>query len=205
MNILHLDSSILGAQSVSRQLSQQVVTRLTQDHANAKVVYRDLVANPINHLDLGALSASQMPADQLSAEQQTQRALTETLLDELFAADVIVIGMPFYNFGMPSQLKTWIDHITVAGRTFSYTESGPIGLVTGKKVILVSSRGGVYSNSQTPGLDYHESHLHAVFSLLGLDNITNIRAEGLKMGDDFKDKALTSASEKIDQLSLAAV
>lgn len=204
MNILHLDSSIMGDHSVSRQLSRQVVTRLSQQHDGALVTYRDLAANPIPHLDMVALSAGQVPVDQRNADQTAQFELTETLLDELFGADAIVIGLPFYNFGMPSQLKAWIDHITVAGRTFSYTETGPVGLIADKKVILVSSRGGVRGEGLVTGMDYHESQVHAVFSLLGVTDITTVRAEGVKMGDEFKTQALAVANQQINQLNINA-
>lgn len=204
MNILHLDSSILGEQSVSRQLSRQVVARLQSEHKNAQVVYRDLVSTPIDHLDMAALSAAQVPADQRSVEQAAQFKLTETLLDELFSADVIVIGLPFYNFGMPSQLKAWIDRIAQSGRTFRYTENGPEGLVTGKKVILASSRGGVYSEGPAAGMEHQESHLAAVFGLLGLTDVVTVRAEGVNMGEAFKTQALNAASEQISQLSIQA-
>ncbi|MDB2448763.1 FMN-dependent NADH-azoreductase [bacterium] len=204
MNILHLDSSILGGQSVSRQLSAQVVARLTSHNPGAQVVHRDLAAEPIAHLDMTALSAAQVPAEQRSAAQTAQFELTETLLNELFAADVIVIGLPFYNFGMPSQLKAWIDRIAQAGRTFRYTENGPEGLVTGKKVILASSRGGVYSEGPAAAMEHQESHLAAVFGLLGLSDVVTVRAEGVNMGDDFKTQALAAAGEQINRLTVAA-
>ncbi|PTY37985.1 FMN-dependent NADH-azoreductase [Saccharospirillum sp. MSK14-1] len=204
MNILHLDSSILGDQSVSRQLSRQVVERLRQQHEAAQVTYRDLVANAIPHLDMASLSAGQVPADQRNTDQSAQFELTETLLNELFSADVIVIGLPFYNFGMPSQLKAWIDRIAQSGRTFRYTENGPEGLVTGKKVILASSRGGVYSQGPASAMEHQESHLTSVFGLLGLSDVVTVRAEGVNMGDDFKNQALAAAGEQIDRLTVAA-
>ncbi|WP_108124041.1 FMN-dependent NADH-azoreductase [Saccharospirillum mangrovi] len=204
MNILHLDSSILGGLSVSRQLSAQVVARLAAQNPGAQIVHRDLVAEPIAHLDMTALSATQVPADQHSPEQAAQFALTETLLNELFAADVIVIGLPFYNFGMPTQLKAWIDRIAVSGRTFRYTESGPEGLVTGKKVILASSRGGVYSEGPRVAMEHQESHLATVFGLLGLTDVSTVRAEGVNMGEEFKNQALAAAGEQIDRLTVAA-
>lgn len=200
MNILHLDSSILGKQSVSRELSAQIVASLTAENPNASVTHRDLAAEPIDHLSIDALSAAQLEAEQRSPAQRDAFALNETLLAELFAADVLVVGLPLYNLGIPSQLKAWIDRVAQSGRTFRYTDQGPEGLVTGKRVILASARGGVYSQGPAANMEHQESHLLAVFGLLGLTDVEVVRAEGVNMGEEYKAQALDGAHERIAAL-----
>jgi FMN-dependent NADH-azoreductase len=145
MIVLHIDSSASGYASVSRQLSAAAVETLRAGHENVQVKYRDLAANPPAHLSselLGALRPlpgnPSAPAAHIAAELE----LTETLIDELLQADVLVLGVPMYNFSIPSPLKAWIDRVAQPGRTFSYTEKGPVGLTRGKKALIISSRGG---------------------------------------------------------------
>lgn len=201
MNILHLDSSALGDASVSRRLTARVVADVTAAAPGATVVRRDLAAEPIGHLSgavLGAMRAD--PAD-LDPASAVERTLTDTLIAELLAADLIVIGAPMYNFGIPTQLKSWIDRVAVAGRTFRYTESGPEGLAGGRKVVIASSRGSIYQDEAlNTALDHQEAHLRAVFGLIGITDVTVIRAEGIGLGPDARTKAIESAEARIDGL-----
>jgi FMN-dependent NADH-azoreductase len=196
MQLLHVDSSILGEGSVSRALSAQVVARWRERAPGLKVVYRDLAASPLDHVSLEWIGARATPAEARTPEQQ--RAATEEVIDEFLAADIVVIGAPMYNFGIPSQLKAWIDRLAVAGRTFKYTAEGPIGLAGGKKVIVVSSRGGIYSaGSPTAGFDFQEPYLRALFGFLGITDVEFIRAEGVAVSPVQKVRALAAARQAI--------
>jgi FMN-dependent NADH-azoreductase len=198
MKLLHLDSSILGDNSVSRQLSASIVSKLKQQHAGIDVNYRDLAANPISHLS-GILLA---PPEARNAEQQTEFEDGAKALEDFLASDIIVIGAPMYNFSVPSQLKAWIDRVSVAGKTFKYGANGPEGLAGGKKLIIASSRGGVYSQgSPAEAVDHQEKYLHAVFSFLGITDISFIRAEGVAMGPDVRQKAMDDADQEITKLA----
>lgn len=194
MKLLHIDSSILGQASVSRELSAQAVATFRARDPGLTVTRLDLAATPIGHLTAEHLAAAQgAPVDDaLKADVEIgQRAL-----DEFIAADIVVIGAPMYNFSIPSQLKAWIDRISVVGKTFGYGENGPVGLCGGKKLVVVSSRGGVYSEgSPMSAVDHQETYLKAAFGLLGIKEITFIRAEGVAMGDDLRNGALASAKQ----------
>ncbi|WP_241300182.1 FMN-dependent NADH-azoreductase [Burkholderia stabilis] len=194
MKLLHIDSSILGQASVSRELSAQAVATFRARDPGLTVTRLDLAATPIGHLTAEHLAAAQgAPVDDaLKADVEIgQRAL-----DEFIAADIVVIGAPMYNFSIPSQLKAWIDRISVVGKTFGYGENGPVGLCGGKKLVVVSSRGGVYSEgSPMAAVDHQETYLKAAFGLLGIKEITFIRAEGMAMGDDLRNGALASAKQ----------
>src|ERR1700722_1295300 len=178
MRLLHVDSSILGSNSVSRMLSAEIVTAERHRHHGLHVVYRDLAAEPLQHITGEHLAAGQAGQGELPAALQHDLAQGDAALDEFLAADIVVIGVPMYNFGVPSQLKAWIDRLAVKGKTFTYTEHGPQGLAGGKKVLIASSRGGLYG-ADTPGalLDHQETYLRAVFGFLGITDITFIRAE----------------------------
>ncbi len=143
------------------------------------------------------------PKDGLNAVQQAELERTETFLAEFMAADVLVIGVPQYNFSIPSQLKAWIDRIAQAGRTFRYTANGPEGLAVGKRVIVVSSRGGVRQDANT--LDLHEVTIDAVLRFLGITDISIVRAHGLAMGPDAREAGLTTARSQIAALNDAAL
>ncbi|NCT67224.1 MAG: FMN-dependent NADH-azoreductase [Rhodanobacteraceae bacterium] len=186
MKILHLDSSALGARSVSRELSQAIVAAWRRLRPDATVSYRDLAANPLPHWTPVADAAD--PAARLASE----------VLDEFLAADVVVIGAPMYNFSIPSTLKAWIDRIAVAGKTFRYTATGPEGLAGDKRVIVASARGGYYG-AGTPGAaaDYQEAYLRQVFGFLGIDQVTFVRAEGVNIGPEQREQALAAAHATI--------
>ena len=203
--ILHVDSSPLGTASVTRQLTASIVEALVKAEPAATVVTRDVAANPPAHLDGELLQVVKLGAvEGLSPRQSEELALTNTLLDEFLAADVVVIGAPMYNFAIPTQLKAWIDRLAQAGRTFRYTENGPVGLAGGKKVVIASSRGGVYSTSDTMrALDHQESFLRTVLGFMGVTDVTVIRAEGVGMGPEARAKALDAAGREIEELFVA--
>jgi FMN-dependent NADH-azoreductase len=201
MNILQIDSGLFTGQSVSRELTRQIVERLQQQHADASVTYRDLIANPVNHLDAEILLAGGADAAQRNARQQAELATTETLLEEVFAADVLVLGAPLYNFSIPTQLKAWVDRIAQAGRTFRYTENGPEGLLKGKRAIIASARGGVYSEGAAAAMEHQESYLKVLLGFIGITDVTIIRAEGVNMGDEKRAQAMSGASAEIAELA----
>ncbi|MED5613046.1 FMN-dependent NADH-azoreductase [Janthinobacterium sp. P210005] len=190
MNILHIDSSILGEQSLSRQLSAAIVARLQAAAPGAVAQYRDLAAQP-----LPQFTAAPGAAD---------AAALSGALEQVLAADVIVIGAPMYNFAIPSQLKSWLDALAVPGKTFQYGANGPEGLLGSKRVIIASTRGGYYG-ADTPmaALEHQESHLRAFFGFLGVTQIDIVRAEGVKVSDDARAQALTAAFEQIGALQAA--
>lgn len=213
MNILHIDSSILGAESASRQLSAAVVAALRAG-ADHHVVYRDLDAAPLPHLN-GALLAQLRGAadaaisDAASEAQATlarEAALSGTLVDELLAADVVVIGAPMYNFSVPSTLKAWIDRVAQPGRTFSYGENGPKGLLGGRRVIVVSARGGAMAGTPyEAAMDHQEAYMKAVFGLLGIADVEIVRAENLARGPFARGAAMETALAQAGALATAAV
>jgi FMN-dependent NADH-azoreductase len=205
MKLLHLDASVLNDNSASRALTAKVVSQMRAQHGDLQVTYRDLAQDAPAHLSAEILATRFIPAEQWNPLQQQEAALTETLLTELLEADIIVVGAPMYNFSIPTQLRAWIDRIAQAGRTFRYTENGPVGMVSGKKVIIGSSRGGAYSTSEhMRTLDFQEDYLKTVFSFLGITDITIVRAEGLSMGPEVKAKAMNDAEAQIGGLKLAA-
>ncbi|MBC5785484.1 NAD(P)H-dependent oxidoreductase [Ramlibacter sp. USB13] len=199
MKLLHIDSSPLGAQSVSRELTRRVVAEWKANHAGTTVEYLDLAADAPSHLDIDSLGFRLgLDADSLTDAQKRENALTERLLNQFLAADVVVVGAPMYNFSIPSQLKAWIDRIAQAGRTFKYTEQGPVGLAGGKTVIVASSRGGAYAgNPALAFLDHQESYLKAIFGFFGITDVRFVRAEGVAMGEAAKAQALAAADAEI--------
>lgn len=204
MKLLHIDSSILSDNSVTRQLSQSVADEWRQRYPNIDVTHRDLAVNAPGHLSAEVLGARQMPPGQRSPVQRAEAALSEELLAEFLAADVIVLGAPMYNFSIPSQLKAWLDRVLVAGRTFKYTESGPVGLAGGKQVVIVSARGGVYSEGPAQVMDHQESYLKAALGLAGITDVTVIRAEGVNLGKQQREQAIASAQHQVRMLLKAA-
>ncbi len=185
MQLLHVDSSILGSNSASRLLTAEVVEAERRRVPGLKVVYRDLAAEPLGHISGGHLGAAQGADVELPPALERDVALGQAALAEFLASDIVVVGAPMYNFTIPSQLKSWIDRITVAGQTFRYGPQGVEGLAGGKKVVIVSTRGGLYG-AATPGasLDHQEPYLRNLFRFLGITDITVVRAEGLAVGDN---------------------
>jgi FMN-dependent NADH-azoreductase len=199
MNLLHIDSSPLGGQSVSRELTRRTVAQWVASHPGTEVQYLDLAADAPAHLDIDSLGYRLgLEADQLTPAQKRENAVTDRLLNQFLAADVVVVGAPMYNFSIPTQLKAWLDRIAQAGRTFRYTAAGPEGLAGGKTVIVASSRGGAYAGDPSLAfLDHQESYLKAIFGFFGITDVRFVRAEGVAMGDDAKAAALARADGEI--------
>ncbi|MFV3333099.1 FMN-dependent NADH-azoreductase [Pseudomonas sp. NY15437] len=202
MKLLHIDSSILGDNSASRQLSAELVAAWAAAEPGVEVTYRDLAADAISHLSSASLVAAGTPAELRDAAQKHEAALGEQSIEEFLGADAIVIGAPMYNFSIPSQLKAWIDRIAVAGKTFRYTENGPEGLAGGKKVIIVSTAGGIHAGQPT-GIA-HENYLELVLNFLGITDIEVVRAEGLAYGDEPRRNAIAGAQASIASQFAAA-
>ena len=201
MKLLHVDSSILGSNSVSRTLSAAIVAAERQRHAGLDVSYRDLGAAPVAHLSGDHLAAFQGAAPEAVTLQQ-DLAAGMAALDEFLAADIVVVGAPMYNFGIPSQLKAWIDRLAVAGKTFRYTEKGPEGLAGGKIVLVASARGGFYgADAPAAFLDHQETYLRGVFGFFGITDVTFIRAEGIAVGADQRQAAIAAAQAEIAKLA----
>ncbi len=204
MNLLHIDASILGEASVSRTLSAAAVQRVAAEHPGLNIVRRDLASAPIAHLT-GAHLAASAPGVEVSPQVRAEVEDGARALEEFLAADVVVIGAPMYNFGVPSQLKAWIDRIAVAGKTFKYGEDGrPVGLAGGKRVVVALSRGGYYG-PETPmaTAEHAESYLRAVFAFMGVTDLEIIRAEGVAVGPDVRAKAIEQALGDVRRLEAA--
>lgn len=194
MKILHIDSSIMGSNSITRRLSSTFVAHLQDSHRETHVEYRDLVDDELKHLT-GPIAAGfrQTEINDFTEATLQEHQLSETLVMEFLASDVLVIGAPMYNFNVSSQLKAWLDRIAQVGRTFKYTDQGPVGLSGGKRVIVVSARGGFYSEGPLQKMDFQESYLRAFFGFLGISDIHFIRAEGVSRGQQLRDQGVEKA------------
>jgi FMN-dependent NADH-azoreductase len=201
--ILHINSSVRNTGSISRQLAAEFLSKWQDVQPADVIVERDLAANPVPHLTEQMMGAFFTPAEQRSPEQTQTVQLSDDLVAELLSADTIVLGAPMYNFSVSSTLKAWIDHVARAGLTFKYTETGPVGMVQGKKVYIFTSRGGVYSQGPAKSMDFHETYLRAVLGFIGLTDITFIHTEGLAMGDAAVADALTQTRQAIGELVAA--
>ncbi|WP_027711160.1 FMN-dependent NADH-azoreductase [Dickeya chrysanthemi] len=201
MNILHIDSSILADSSVTRRLSAEVIEQLVKQYPDAALSYRDVVNDEIRHLT-GAIVAGFRQIDSAPADSETLREhrVSEQLVSEFLANDVIVIGAPMYNFSVSSQLKAWLDRIAQAGRTFKYTENGPVGLSGGRTIIIVSARGGFYTEQPFAGMDFQERYLQAFFRFLGITDVYFIRAEGASKGDEIRSREIKNAQSSIQSM-----
>ena len=195
MNILQINSSARSNGSESTRLADDIVARLTAANPAAQVLRRDLAAQPHPVLDEPALQALFTPADQRTAEQAARVALDDALIAQVQAADVIVIGAPTYNYGITVQLKSWFDAIARAGVTFKYGATGPVGLLTGKKVYVTLSRGGIHRGSP---FDTQVAHLNVFLNFVGLSDVQFVYAEGLNMGPEAVAKAQAEAAQQID-------
>ena len=201
MQLLHLDSSALGAASVSRQLTAEIVARQKALHLDIRVTYRDLAADPALHLT-GAHMAARMGATSDDATINADLVKGNAYMDELLAADVLVIGAPMYNLSIPTPLKAWIDRVAVAGKTFQYTATGPQGLLKGKTAFIASARGGVYSaGSPAAALEHQESYLIGLLAFLGVTDVKVVRAEGIAFGPQAKDAAIAKALQDIEAIA----
>jgi FMN-dependent NADH-azoreductase len=193
MKLLHLDASILGANSASRQLSAAIVARLRQADPATAVTYRDLAVAPLAHLSADHVAAAMGAVPEAPAVQQ-ELADSQAVLREFMDADTVVIGAPMYNFTIPSQLKAWIDRIVVKGQTFAYGETGPRGLAGSKRVIIAISRGGFYgAGAPAAALEHLETYLRGVFGFIGVTSPEIIVAEGLQVGPEQREKAMQGA------------
>jgi FMN-dependent NADH-azoreductase len=203
MKLLHIDSSVLGPHSVSRQVSAAIVERLKTATPSLEVAYRDLTAAPFAHLSGSHLAAARGAT---TAEAQLQQDLVagEAALEEFLSADIVVLGAPMYNFTIPSQLKAWIDRVVVAGKTFTYGANGPQGLAGNKRVIVAISRGGFYG-ADTPmaALEHLETYLRSVFGFIGVTRLEFISADGIQVGPEHREKALAGALEAATNLHAA--
>jgi FMN-dependent NADH-azoreductase len=199
MQLLHIDSSILGDASITRQLTASAVEAWRAAHPNTQVQYLDLAAQAPAHFGADAMGFRLGLTDaSLSDAQKRENAVTEAYLAQFLAADVVVIGAPLYNFTVPTQLKAWIDRLAQPGRTFRYTAAGPEGLAKGKTVIVVLGRGGVYSTSeQGRALEHQESYLQTVLGFFGVTDVRFVRAEGIAMGTEARAKALAQGEADI--------
>lgn len=202
MKLLHIDSSILGDNSASRQLSQRVVQAWKAAEPQAEITYRDLASDAISHFSAATLVAAGTSAELRDAAQQHEANLGAQALAEFLAADAVVIAAPMYNFTIPTQLKAWIDRIAVAGQTFRYTEAGPEGLCGNKKVIVVSTSGGLHAGQAT-GVA-HEDYLKVMLGFMGITDVEFVRAHGLAYGDEVRNKAMNDAKAQISEQLFAA-
>ena len=189
MNLLHIDSSILGADSISRELTARIVNRFRSEMPGLNVSYRDLAANPLEHLQAAEL------ATLTGGEDVTQ----------FLAADVVVMGAPMYNFTISSQLKAWIDRVIVAGKTFVYTQTGAAGLAGGKRMIVAMTRGGMYAGDSPYAFAEHaQSYIQAIFGFIGVRDIEFIVAEGIRVSPEIREAAVTAAQSAAAGLHLDA-
>src|SRR5246127_1583845 len=202
MKLLHIDSSVLGPHSVSRQVSAAIVDRLRKETPGLDITYRDLCLTPLAHLSGSHLAAAQGAAPE--AALQADLAAGQAVLAEFLAADIVVLGAPMYNFTIPSQLKAWIDRIVVAGKTFKYGANGPQGLAGNKRVVVAISRGGFYgAGTPTAALEHLESYLRGVFGFIGVSELEFISADGVQAGPEHREKALAGALEAATNLRAA--
>jgi FMN-dependent NADH-azoreductase len=200
--VLVLNSSITGAYSASRPLVEETVANLRAKDPDLRVVTRDLAVTPVPHLTpatVGAIGKDEPATDDAIAA----RALSDELVAELQGADTIIIGAPMYNFGIPSTLKTWFDYVIRAGVTFRYSEAGAEGLVTGKRAVVVLTRGGLYSEGPAQALDSQEPHLRTLLGFIGITDVTFVRAERLLFGPEPREQALAAARAEIGRYAPA--
>jgi FMN-dependent NADH-azoreductase len=195
MNILHIASSARGSESYSNRVAANVLDELRSRNPASHVVTRDLARDPLPHIDEDFITATRSPSGPQTDKQRGLLALSDALVDELLAADVVVIATPMINFTVPTNLKAWVDYVARAGRTFSYSEAGPKGLVTGKHVILVAAKGGVYAAN--PALDFQVPYLKGVLAFLGMTDVEVLDVEGTAYGPDVAEKAVAAASVKL--------
>jgi FMN-dependent NADH-azoreductase len=199
MTLLQINASIFSSQGQSTRLADEFVAAWRASNPGAKVVVRSLAESTVPHLDAERFGAFLAKAGERSSEQQDVVDYSDALIDELKRADVLVLGLPMYNFGVPSTLKAYIDHIARAGATFKYTDKGPVGLLTGKKAYVFATRGGLYAG--TP-LDTQTAYVRDMLRFLGIDDVEFVYAEGLAIGAERKAAALSEAQRAIERLVL---
>lgn len=196
--LLLIESSVRQRDSVSRQLSEEFVAQWRQANPGGRVLSRDLAREPLPHLDADLLGGWMKPAAEQSAAEQAALVRSDQLIEELLAADVLVLGAPMYNFAIPSTLKAWLDHVLRAGVTFKYTEQGPRGLLQGKRAYVLTARGGVYAGGP---LDQQEPYLRQALGFIGIDDVQFVHAEGLNMGGDSAAQGLARARARLAEIA----
>ena len=199
--ILKLTTSMHGDDASSTRLANEFTAQLRASRPHAKLIVRDLSSAPVPHLTAERFAAFTSKAAERTVAQQAVVAYSDALIDELTRADTLVIGVPMYNFGIPSTLKAYFDHVARAGVTFKYTEKGPVGLLTGKKAVVFATRGGIYAG--TPR-DTQSQYLRDFLAFLGITDVEFVYAEGMAMGAETRAKALAAASASLDSLAQAA-
>jgi FMN-dependent NADH-azoreductase len=198
MKVLHIESSIFADAGVSSQLSRELIDRLKQQHPGLEVIEKRFAEQPVPYFDSQVLQALTTEPDQRSTEQQQIVEFADRQIAELQQADILVIGMPMYNFGVPSMLKSWFDFVARAGVTFRYTEQGPEGLLKGKKAYLIATRGGKYQGTEA---DSQTPFVTTFLKFLGINDIHIIYAEGLNMGEHQREAAIKQARQSIEQIA----
>ena len=197
-NVLIIESSARQQGSFSRQLTRQFINQWQAARPADQVTVRDVALNPVPHLDANLLGGWMKPEAQRSADEQASLKRSDELTDEVLGADVLVLAAPMYNFAIPSTLKAWLDHVLRAGVTFKYTETGPQGLLTGKKAYVLTARGGLYAGSTS---DHQEPYLRQVMAFVGIHDVTFIHAEGMNLGGDFQEKGLNQAKARLSAIA----
>lgn len=192
INVLNITSSIFGDSGVSSQLNTYTIEQLKTHFNDATIVHRDLGIEELPHFN----------AQTIAAIGNNEAELADSLIKELQTADLVLIGVPMYNFGVPSQLKTWFDHVARAGTTFKYTENGPVGLLEDRKIIINASRGGVYKDS---GFDSQTPYLKAFLNFIGLKDVEIIYAEGLNLGQDIRETSINEAKQQVEKTVAAFI
>ena len=196
--VLIIESSARQQDSISRQLTAQFTAQWQVAHPADELVVRDLAVTPVPHLDANLLGGWMKPEGARNDAELEALARSNELTEELLAADVLVLAAPMYNFTIPSTLKAWLDHVLRAGVTFKYTETGPQGLLTGKRAYVLTARGGLYAGSSS---DHQEPYLRQVLAFIGIHDVDFIHAEGLNLGGDFFEKGINQAKARLAQLA----
>jgi FMN-dependent NADH-azoreductase len=199
-NALLLLSSPRGLQSHSSQIAKKILDDWNASHTNAKVVVRDVAADPLPHVGPEFIAAQALAPERRSPAQRRALETSDELINELAAADLLVLAVPMHNFSLPSSLKAWIDHVVRAGRTFAYSQDGPRGLLTGKKAIVVVARGGIYSEGPAKAFDFQESYLRSILAFIGIADVQVVRVEGVAMGPDAAKNAPKAAHQHAEEL-----
>jgi len=202
LKVLAVTSSALGDASASNKLVNDTIAQLTARNPGLQLATRDLGNGQVPHLDLDGATAIR-GGEPANAAQAAAQKLSDELIAEVKAADVLVIGAPMYNFGIPSTLKAWFDYVLRAGVTFRYTEAGPEGLLTGKRAIVVATRGGLYSEGPAKAMDSQEPHLRTMLSFIGITDITFVYAEKLAFGPEAREASIGEAKGKLEELVAA--
>jgi FMN-dependent NADH-azoreductase len=200
--LLHLKSSLFSDSGQSSALAARLVAQWRRDHPGGRVIERDLAAHPVPHLTAERFAAFTARPEARTPEQQAVAGFSDALIAELRAADTIVLGLPMYNFGIPSTLKAYFDHVARAGETFRYTEKGPVGLLTGKRAVVIATRGGLYAG--TPR-DTQTPFVRDFLAFLGIEDVEFVYAEGLALGEQPRAKAIATAQQALAALGERAV